>query len=155
MDLVYHIFISLLFHVICAQISFSSSLNSPSELTTSVVVDGTSCTISDIVVTGSVSVVNGGILTTSGAVNISGGVTANGSRTINLSGELIVFGDVAVRDSTSTVVIGPDAKVSSLRVDDGSMVKLEGKTGASALLTVVLQYFYHRGKRVEWRRFCR
>lgn len=121
----------LLFSTIAkAQLACSGSLNSPAVVTSDVTIDGGSCTINGITITGSVSVVNGGSLTTSGAVTINGGIMATGSGALNLGGTLVVSGGVSMAETTATVNLGPQADVTGLSISGGANAIVRGKTGS-------------------------
>lgn len=99
-------------------------------------VNGGSCTLNGVTVTGSVSVSNGGSLVINGASQISGSVTADGAGNVEISGTTSVLGAVEFRNSASSAisVIG-DSDITSLIVSNSGDVVIGGTVGSFSVLS--------------------
>lgn len=113
-----------------AQLQCDGTLSSKRLLKTSVVVNGGTCTISDITISSSVHVMNGGMLKTSGDVTITGSLTAKKSGSITLGGNLNVKGDFTIEDTTATSIVGASVSLNNLKANNGPNILLKGKTGS-------------------------
>lgn len=125
-----------------AQVTCNGKLSAPSVVTSDVIVDGGSCTLIDVNVTGSVSVTNGGSLTTFGFVTVFGGIEAMGSGPITLYGTLMVKGEVRMEGTNALLTLGGKATVGGVSIADGVKAKIFGTTGSVSAKEAGLIFLY-------------
>ncbi len=124
-----------------AEVVCKGMLNSPKVITTDVKVEGSSCVLQNVNITGSVTVLKSGSLTTMGKVNVFGCVHAFKPQSLNLGGKLRVNGGLSVMDSSAAVLVGLQAYVGTVSITNvnnfiaqGAMTSLSvAESGSVAL----------------------